>query len=196
MMNQLFDPIISILENLPSTRLKQVMGVFIGTIFLAICLLVYQVQRSTKYYSRQMSYVNDTRHETAEILAQNERLAQQQARVETMLAQDKNFKLKEFVDTVIQKVGLKNATTAQELGSFETVTSRSAQYTEVQLTLTLNNINTKQLVDCLAEFEGNERVYLKKIEITKQKQQPAISVIIVVATLTPALQNVGVTSLE
>ncbi|MCL4379875.1 hypothetical protein M1466_00065 [Candidatus Dependentiae bacterium] len=195
-LKQAFDSFISLLDQLSNRRLWQVIAGTVGIIIVLVALIILQVQRTQKFYSRQMAHVNDARQETSELLAHNELLAQQQIKVETMLAQDRNFKLKEFVDSAIQRLGLAAAATSQELGMQETIISRTGQYTEVQLTITLSNINTKQLVDCLAEFEGNERVYVKKIEITKAKQQPVISAVIVIATLTPAIQNTGVLSLE
>lgn len=196
MIDQLLQPIINTIDTLQPRRLLQVIGGIILITLLIVVLLIVQLNSSVKYYSRQMSRINQAREDASLILGQAEQISRQQEKVEQMLEQDRNFKLKEFVDSVLQELHLTAFVSRQELTANEVSITEQGKYTEWQLVVSLVDINTKQLVECLAKFETNERVYLKKIEITKSPQKPAISTVITIATLTPASEVVGPLTLE
>ena len=63
---------------------------------------------------------------------------------------------------------------------------RTQGYHEDQLDATIENISMQELVVLLNDLERKARIIIKKIDITKEKQQPTIDVSLIISTLSPA----------
>ena len=100
-----------------------------------------------------------------------------------MLAEDPEFKLAEYLETVLSSVNLSER---KDISQPPRAIDIDDKYTENILEFTLNDINMKQLVEFLVAIENNRRVYTKKLEITKSKTTPnSLEVHITIATLFP-----------
>ena len=66
-----------------------------------------------------------------------------------------------------------------------TETTLKEGYKEITLTANISRADTQQLVGLLGELEQKERIYIKKLDITKKRNNNKFNFIIVIATLQP-----------
>ena len=130
-----------------------------------------------------MKKVNNERIQTKELLEKNELLKKQQKRVEELIAQDKQFKLKEAVDQILDKLGIKNNLKTSSISPKELENLRSQGFEEIRMEIEIIKINTKQMTDLLNELQQNKRIDIKKLEIKKAKKEPTIDVQLIITTL-------------
>ena len=111
-----------------------------------------------------------------------DQIKKQKEKLDTILAEDPEFKLTYYLETVLSKLNLSERKDISQVPR----TNELDEYTENVLEFTLNDINMKQLVEFLVSIEDNRRVYTKKLEITKSKTTPnSLEVHITIATLFP-----------
>ncbi len=113
----------------------------------------------------------------------------QKAIVDEILNENKSFKLLGYFDEITNKLGIdknvKEKSTSEN--TLEILTAKG--YKEVRVNATFTELNTRQLAELLDEFEKNERIYTKNLEITKSSKTPTIDVEIVIATLQPETEE-------
>ncbi len=111
-----------------------------------------------------------------------ERVSKEREEVTALLKEDPNFKIKEYVQEVLAKVGI----TANVVVETEVGTRQDENYSERVATYQMAGITMKQLTELLNEIDENQRVFTKELDITKSKKSPrAIDVGIVIATMMP-----------
>lgn len=122
--------------------------------------------------------INNQRKNLATLLGKWNNIKAQQKKVETELDKNKNFKLGFYINNLIKQHNLNaktGATSTQQLGKMG--------YEEITQSVTIENSDTKKLVELLEQIENNELVYIKKLEIIPQIQK--ISFTLTLATLQP-----------
>jgi hypothetical protein len=182
-MNQMINQVTDFFWDLDK---KQFNRLALGLIAGALLLLggtIYLQFRRARFFKKEMTAINVNRTRIKEILEKNEQIKMQQKRAEEILAKDKQFKPKEYLEILLNKLQLMSNLKSSQLNTNDLEKLRAQGYEEVRIEFELININTKQLVDLLSELEKNDRIDIKKVEITKTKQQPTISAILIISTL-------------
>ena len=146
-------------------------------------MITYIHITSINSLKKEMIKVNNERMQTKNILEQNELLKKQQKDVEELIAQNKQFKLKDYFEKTLEKLNIKNNMKAPTITTEPLELLRSQGYEEVRMEVELVKLNTKQLTELLSELEENKRIDIKKLEITKSKKEPTIDVQLTITTL-------------
>jgi hypothetical protein len=151
---------------------KLILIIFLVLFFLLGALTIYLNQRGNK----SIITLNSQQKNIGRLLGKWNSLKSQQKNVETMLEKNKNFKLGFYINNLIKEKNL-NAKTSSPVVQ----TLSKTLYEEVSQVLTVSNSNTQVLVELLDSIEGNNLVYIKKLEITPQLKN--ISFALTLATL-------------
>ncbi|OGB97183.1 hypothetical protein A3F06_02220 [candidate division TM6 bacterium RIFCSPHIGHO2_12_FULL_36_22] len=171
------------LEEFDDKKQLQILFIIIGLVILSGGFLLYRYSSSVKSLKKQMVVLNQARKETQQLLSKNEVVQKQRDKVEAMLAKEKSFKLMEYFKTVLDQLKLNAHRASEKISINDTEGIRASGYEEVNLSAQLTNMNTKQVVNLLYEIEQNERVYIKKLEITHSKTNPVVDLNLTIGTL-------------
>lgn len=179
-----FDKLKAKLETLDEKQFYTYVFGALGLLLLIISFIVFYYYRSAHYYNRQLKDLNNMRSgQIRQILTKASQIKKQKEKLDAMLAQDPEFKLTGYLETVLAKLNLSERKDISQSPRYIEIDDK---YTENELEFTLNDINMKQLVEFLAAIESNRRVYTKKLEITKSKTtQSSLEVHITISTLFP-----------
>jgi hypothetical protein len=180
-MIKLLEPVTDFFFNIDQKNFRHMLIATLGSVIMLFLLLLYLQFNSVKKIKREMKKVNNERIQTKELLEKNEILKKQQIRVEELIAQDKQFKLKEFIDQMLEKLNISIKTSSIRPKELENL--RSQGYEEIRMEMELVKLNTKQLTDLLNQLQQSKRIDIKKLEITKSKKDPTIDVQLIITTL-------------
>jgi hypothetical protein len=154
-------------------------GLYAGVIvFLIVGTLYYYYTRTSDLHAA-LKKVNKDRQEVQHLLKKYKRVLEQKEAVNTMLEEEKNFKIQSFFDSVVQQHQLKGQQKQDAQVSEEVLYKR---YTEIKLTAQFKQINTQELSELLRSIEEKKRVYIKDLAITKTKGA-ALDISLTIATL-------------
>lgn len=126
--------------------------------------------------NKSLTRLNAKRKDLSGLLGKWNNIKSQQKSVELSLEKNKNFKLGAYINNLITENNLEAKTSSPNIQPLQ-----KTLYEEVSQILTVNNANTKILVQLLEQIENKELVYIKKLEITPQGK--SISFAITLATL-------------
>lgn len=181
------EPIINFINNLDEKNFYRYLYITISVIILLFAYLTYRYFSTVSSLQKELRKINISRQETQTILARDVKIKNQKALVDEMLEKDKNFKLMQYFDSVVNKLSLTKNVKSTSITTSE-MERFAENYIEVKLDINLINMNTKQLVDFLSELDKNERIYTKGLEITKANKTPSIDVNLTIATLQPKIE--------
>lgn len=188
-MMQLFARITDFFARLDKKQMQRLIMVAIGSAFVLLGLVAYFQYRQVQFFRREMITINNARIKVNEILERNEVLKQQQQHGEGIMAKDKNFYLKEHVNSIVSKLGLQNNFKGGPVSINDLENLRARGYEEVKMLADFVGINMRQLVELVRELELNERLDIKKIDIVKAKQSNAIDAQLSISTLQPKAES-------
>ncbi len=154
-----------------------------GGIFLLLlaAILFFYYQSVSKWQERIIT-LNEERLEAKRLLDKAERVRKERSEVTALLEQDPNFKIKQYVQDVLESLGIRSNISAENV----VVTSRDDKYSETVATYQISGITMKNLTEFLKELDENKRVFVKELDISKSKKIPrTIDVDIKIATLAP-----------
>lgn len=151
---------------------------------LITSLILFYYYRTISYWKQEIETINESREQAKQILDKAARVEKQKAQVNAILAQDPNFKIKEYLQEVLSKFNI--GTSNISIESDVTVNTREDNYQENNISYQLTGITMKQLTEFLDEIEQNKRLFIKELDITKSKKIPrTIDVNIQIATMMP-----------
>lgn len=175
----------SLYEYIQTVEQKRVYQYIAGILItLSVLVLVVLYVRSSYRDSAltRLADINEQREQVKRIITNAQKIKQQRAQVNAMLAKDDSFKITSYLDTVLKKLHLSEKTTIGEHSQVD----RENGYRESTRKITLVNMNMKELSELLHELEQNERIYIKDLEIVRSSRTPqTIDVMLSVATLEP-----------
>jgi type II secretory pathway component PulM len=168
------------LKNVQEKTFYQYLAGALGIIVLLCGLIFFFYFRSVSHIKKEISNLNDSRERAKEILDKAEKVQKQRAAVDTILAQEPDFKIAGYVSDLLAKANLKPTQETAADGYQE------GNYLEKLLTIQLQEITMRDLTALLDEIEQKERLYLKELDINKSKKSPkTIDVTMTIATLLP-----------
>ena len=125
----------------------------------------------------KIKQLNVARAKVQKVLTSYGQVAQQQAKIDALLAKDKNFYIQQVFQNMTQKLSI--PTDSQPRPSVQKLDNG---YIEDSLSISLVKITTQQLCELLKEIAGEERIYIKNIDIAKNLMKK-INVTMDIATL-------------
>jgi hypothetical protein len=152
---------------------------FFGTIILLIgAMLAYYY---TTVYSLKSQLVKTKRQqeEIRLLLGQFTQLQEESKKVNDVLEEEKNFKIKSFYESILQQQNLQNSQLKEAEIQEENLRSR---YIEIKLTSHLQQLSTEQLCTLLETLEKKARIYIKDLSIVKIRNNN-LDVVLVIGTL-------------
>jgi hypothetical protein len=164
-------------------KMYRFMIIILFIVIIVVGFLFYNYMSRTHEWEKKIKRINQLRTQTRELLEKNEIVKQQKAYVEEILAEDKNFTLKNYFISLVQELQLGSTLTKDPTVSKPEVID--TDYAEIKLDASFSNINTKQLSQLLENLENNKRISLKELSITRALKTPSIDVTLVIATLQP-----------
>lgn len=175
------------LDTLESKDFKKYVAIGLSVLIVLVGLLIFQYYRSVSNLKATISSINRKRRDVQNVLERYERVKKQQAEVNTVLAKEKDFKISQYFEKLLEKLGISKNKTQEETLSKDVLDG----YTEWTLYANLANLNTKILSELLYAIEQEERIYTKDLEIEKSPTAATINVKITIATLEqkPELQK-------
>lgn len=156
-------------------------GIYFGVVLTLIFGLLYYYLTSVLYLKKELKKTKAKREQVQLILQKLKNVKKQSQEVNAVLLEDKNFKIKNFFDGIVEQQNIKNKQKREAEVSEEILYKR---YTEVKLTAQFRQLNTKLLCDLLNAIEQKARVYTKELSITKAKGA-SLEVSLTIATLKP-----------
>lgn len=182
-MTKLLDPLRDFIKNIDEADYYKYFGALMGGFLIILSLLVYIHYSKVTKYQTELKKVDTLRIQARKILSDFKLVAAQREKVEEILEQNKDFRIGEAYQSIIQKVGL--ASRVQDISAPTTGESVSGK-TEVLVSSHFSAINMKQLTDLLSEIAAVARLYVKELIIKKTPNTQAVDVDITVATLEPS----------
>jgi type II secretory pathway component PulM len=176
-------------ENL-ETRIAQLdkkswytyLGITGGILFAVIGAILFYYFTVTAKWQQQIENINETRLEVKRLLDRAERVQKERTHVMKLLEEDPNFKIKEYIQGLLEQIGIAGNVSAQNVAP----TTTDDNYQVDVATYQLLGITMKQLTELLNELENNKRVFVKELDISKSKKVPrTIDVGITIATIMP-----------
>jgi hypothetical protein len=165
------------------TKTFRIYAAIAGGLFCALAgIIIFRNYRAIQDRKLKLNYSNEQREELNSILTRYEQVKQQKAVVDAVLAQDPDFIIKEYVDTILQQQNLTASQSQQaELAPQEELENG---YTEIKLYLRLTGLNMQSIVQLLDALEKNSRIYTKDLEIyTTSNSSSTVSLNLLLATL-------------
>lgn len=157
-------------------------GGFFGILALAMGLLLYFHQSRVSFYKKELKKMDSLRIQTKQLLTQYKRVKAQQATVEELLGQNKDFRIGQAFQALVQKTGLSGYIKDPTPPSTHEVISGKQ---EVQISSLLVGISMKQVTDLLAQIAATPQLYVKELTIKKTPQARSVDLDITIATLEP-----------
>ncbi len=181
----------SYLSSLERKRFNQYVGGLLGFIAIVMLLLMFQYYRKVSYLKTEAIALNEQREDTQKILRTAQQIQDIQKENETILAQDKNFRIAHFFEDLIGKLGLVQKKSSVDL----TVALGEGKFRENILTAKFTAVTMKEITELLQDIEQNKRVFVKELTLeASKKQKNSIDVTLVIATLEPKPQESGESS--
>lgn len=159
------------------------MGIFFGIVIALHLIVGYFFFSRYNALHETLANVNDQRSTTVQrLIGRIHEMKRQKASVNTMLAEDENFKIGGYFKNLISSLGL----TAKKEIETTSQADKDELYKESVLNAKFSSTNMQELTELLEQIENNKRIYIKEIEITESKKIPnTVDFVITIATLQP-----------
>ena len=180
-----FDNLQARISRLDKKTWYQYLAITAAVFFLIVGLILFFYYSSVSRWQQKIEEINEMRQEAKSVLNKAVRVQKDRAQVMALLEEDPNFKIREYMQGLFERVGISLQDNISLQTSVSTTTTQDG-YREDLATYQLVGITMRQLTELLNEIEENKRVYIKDLEISKSKKVPhTIDVDIKVATMMP-----------
>ncbi len=171
---------------LESSEFYRNTAIFLGAITLIASGIMYYHHSKTNALRSTLQKTYKLQQEAKEILERLKNVEKQSEEVNSLLEEDKNFRLKNYFDDTVSQLGLaryqkKDAEVNEDV--------LQKLYTEIKLTTQFQGISTKQLCELLKAIEQKSRIYTKEISIVKKNN--SLDVSLTIATLKSHVSKKG-----
>lgn len=155
---------------------------FLGSIIIVTGIMIYYQYDTTTELIEAIETINEERESKVRpIIDKGARVKRKLKNINTMLAQDTDFKIGEYFKKLKHFIQ-----PAKEI--IPTQTDFDEKYRETSLKANFTSITMQQLLELLKDLEQTERIYIKELDIRKSvKTDHSIDVELTIATLLPKL---------
>lgn len=159
-------------------------GIFLGLLVLITGGIMYYHHTETVALRNSLQKMYKTQQEAKIILEKQKMVTKQREDINTVLEEDKNFKLQSFFDEIVSRNGLSSYQVKEAEVSNDIL---QKLYTEIKINVQFRGISTKQLCELLQALEQKARVYTK--ELTINKKNDSLDATLTIATLKSAISS-------
>ncbi len=153
-------------------------ALFLGALTLMTLGIMYYNYSKTTELRASLQKMYKSQQEAKAILDRFKIVKKQRDDINTLLEEDKGFKLKSYFDDVVAKKGLSSYQIREAEVSEDLL---QKLYTEIKIIAQFRGISTKQLCELLQAIEEKTRVYTKELSINKKNN--SLDVVLTIATL-------------
>ncbi len=146
-------------------------------------ILIYFHYSRVSWYTGQLKQLDKRRSHTRTILRDSQTVKAQQQQVEEILAMDKDFRIGEAYEKIINEQRLRSKLIDQ---SIPTASESISGKIERQITSNLRGLSMKEVTDFLMRIAQVPQLYTKDITIKKTPGRSTVDIDITVATLEPS----------
>lgn len=167
---------------------RNYMLIAFGIVIALLALIMFLYYRNIASYRTRMTAINKHRTTARDLVTRYDLVKKLQVGVDVILAKEKDFKISQYFEQLLQKLGL----TSNKTQDVETMSEEvlDGYYTEWTLYANLTNMNTKKMTELLHAIELEERIYTKDVEVERSTTNPnAINVKLTIATLEPKVET-------
>ena len=176
----LIDTIISFIQRLDKQQFYRYLGGAVAGILIVIGSLGFVFYRYSANLTKQIKIATEQQDEIVDILSASAMVKQQQEAVDTVLDQDKQFKIAGYFNQLLRKHKLSENKTVETTSQIEL----DDKYRQSILNVQFTTITMKALCELLNEIEQKERIATKSLEVRRsQKESGTIDVNLTIATL-------------
>lgn len=169
------------LMNFEKKEFYKYTSIYFGVMLTLIFGIIYYYFSTVHTLKMQLKKINRNREDVRVLLQKHKFIEKQKEKINEILSEEKNFKIKNFFDGLLEQHGLKGLLRRESEVSEEVLYKK---YTEIKLVAHLNQINTEQMCQLLDSIEQKARVYIKELIITKTRGA-SLDVSLTIATLKP-----------
>lgn len=185
-MNKFFDTFQTYLLALDKKTWYRYLMVIAAVFFLIVGIILFFYYSKTARWQTHIIEINEQRQEAKNLLNKAIQVQKDRAQVTALLEEEPNFKIKEYMQEVFERVGISIIDNVSSdritIASGNTV----GNYREDTIKYQLTGITMRQLTHLLEEIEKNKRVFTKELDIIKSKKVPrTIDVDIRISTMMP-----------
>lgn len=163
---EFFDKLKATLDTLTQKQFYAYIATFLMALLFVLLMIMLYYFRASRSIIKQINELNTMRAtEVKNILIKKERIKKQKEKLDAMIAQDPDFRLGNVLEELLPKLGLSEKEDRRQTK----IVPLDEQYSETITEISLNDIDMKQLVTFLEQIEATQRVYVKKLEISKSK---------------------------
>lgn len=174
------DKIRDYIRQLENRDLYKSLALFFGALALLLLLTFFLHYRRVARYTTDLKTLDTLRVQTKRIITSHKAVTAQKEKVEELLAQNKNFRIAETYQTIVQKLNL--APKLREPIS-PVVGDTTSGKTEVTVTSHFSGISMKNLADLLSQIATIQQLYTKELTIKKSSNTQEVDVDITIGTL-------------
>lgn len=175
------------IDELEQKQIIQYLAFIIGLLLFLFGLILYFHTSKVLQLQKEFRRVNHQRIQARNLLEKHTAVKQQKIEVDTILLQDKTFKIKEYFSSILKEMNLQNKLSKDPEVAIPQDLDNG--YTEIKLDVGFTNMNMKELAEIIYNIEKNRRIYTKELVITKALQTPTIDVTLIIATLQPKIES-------
>jgi hypothetical protein len=162
----IIDTIQSFIESLEERDFYKYLALSITVILGILFLVFFMYYRATNSIIDRITTINDLRENVQQILTASKKVKKQREEIDTILAQDENFKIGAYFDKTLTALRLSDKSQPPDYSHID----HTGAYRENILRAKLTDMTMKDLAELLNDIEKNQRVYTKELEITKSRK--------------------------
>lgn len=174
------DKILNFLTKLSRKDFIRMLVAIISIVVLVSSALIYYFYYKKSYVTAEIKKIYTFKADTQKYIVLKKEIESQKEALSKNISENSKFKLVDFFDNIKDSLRLNNSI---ESTNIKINNIANSDYNEINLEISIKNINTKQLVDLMASIEESTRVYIKNITIKKANKLPAIDVGMTITTL-------------
>jgi hypothetical protein len=162
-------------------KLKSFVIIYICCFFVLLCLLqVFFIFQKNSILAN-IKKLDETRSSIIGLVDKKNRLEAEKQFVDDLLKKDENFRIKEYVISILTKHNLIN----NLQGDYDTVRAQPERpgYNELLMSFELHGLTLKQLVNVLIDMESDRKILFKEIILRYDEADKKINLVAVVSTI-------------
>lgn len=172
------------IQSLNQKEIIRVISAYSILYMILIGILLYRHHSMITDMHNKIHLLNKARKDIQSIVTEYEHIKSKQNDVDQLLAKDKNFYLQKYYQETIASVNITNQTVSNLISQ-----TWPNGYTEESLQINVLQITMQKLCEFLQALQGNSRVFVKNLDITKANVPKKINVTLSIATLKPVAEK-------
>ena len=166
------------LQNLNKKDFEKYLVIFLVSITILFGSITYYIYTKSSEKVTQIKSLKELTNKITKIISDNEKMQQEEQRLQQLLEQNKDFSMKIFFEQFCRE---QNITPESGWEAIPLPIEGSEKFDEIVLSTTFKGINTQTLTKILDALDKKEIAYIKELTI-KNEDNKKITVDITLAT--------------